>query len=80
MVLVSPEPDTAPAEHATYHRTFDHIINQISDRHDQQQQAHRPCDGFKIFTTRLSDTNGRFAKASRKALSAETIVARTGVG
>ena len=41
VVLARPEPDPAPAEHATYHRTFDHIINQISDRHDQQQQGLR---------------------------------------
>ena len=55
VVLARPEPDPAPAEHVTYHRTFDHIINQISDRHDQQQQGTEHG-----FTTR--QTNGRLAK------------------
>ena len=39
--VLADEQWAAPAEHATYHRTFDHIINQISDRHDQQQQGLR---------------------------------------
>ena len=53
--VLADEQWAAPAEHATYHRTFDHIINQISDRHDQQQQGTEHG-----FTTR--QTNGRLAK------------------
>ena len=56
--VLADEQWAAPAEHATYHRTFDHIINQISDRHDQQQQGTEHG-----FTTR--QTNGRLAKRRR---------------